>query len=113
MEIMFNDIYSPEKKNEKPRAYPMLNQAWNDLYDELKRNGHINPDNRGFVQPTWIRQLPKKEWCIDRKAGSIRVTYNGNTILSVSGEEAKAIFASWDGVVPIMKHIKKQLKGRA
>ena len=113
MEIMFNDIYSPEKKNEKPRDYPMLNQAWNDLYDGLKRNGHINPDNRGFVQPTWIRQLPKKEWYIDRKANSIRVVKENRTLLSVSGDEAKAIFASWDGEMPIMKHVKKQLKGRA
>ena len=82
MEIMFNDIYSPEKKN-------------------------------GFVQPTWIRRLPKKEWYIDRKANSIRVVKENRTLLSVSGDEAKAIFASWDGEMPIMKHVKKQLKGRA
>lgn len=112
MEIMFNDIYSPQKKNEKPRDYPMLNQAWNDLYDQLKRNGHLNPDNRGFIQPTWIRQLVKKEWRVDRKASAIRIRQGGNTILSIIGKEAQAIFDSCPPDLPLMKHVRAEIKKR-
>ena len=113
----FNEDYKEMRKNAKSRDYGLLRQAWNDTCDQWRRDGLINPESigytRGWQQPQWVVNAPKKEWRIDRNTKAIRVIQGSKTLLSITGKEASAIFDSCPKGVDLMKHIRAEIKRRA
>ena len=112
----FNEDYAEMRKNAKLRDYGLLNQAWCDMSDDWRKSGLVDPASlgytRGWTQPQWVVNAPKKEWRIDRNTKAIRVIQGGNTILSIIGKEAQAIFDSCPPDVPLMKHVRAEIKKR-
>jgi hypothetical protein len=112
----FNEDYAEMRKNAKLRDYGLLNQAWNDMCDAWRKSGLVDPASpgytRGWTQPQWVVNAPKKEWRIDRNTKAIRVVQGAKTILSIVGKEASLIFDSCPKGIDLMKHIRAEIKKR-